>query len=56
MIRVRNFFARSSTELAEEVENYIKDFKIERTQIISINFSTDRFTSYAYLTWEDNKQ
>lgn len=55
MIKVRNFFANSSTELAEKIQGYIKDFKIERTQIISINFSTDGLTSYAYLTWEDNK-
>lgn len=55
MIKVRNFYANSSTKLAEEIENYIKDFKIERTQIISINFSTDRSTSYGYLTWENKK-
>lgn len=56
MIKVKRFYSKRSFELAGDIEDYIKLFKIERSQIISINFTADNEFLYAFLTWESNKQ
>ena len=56
MIRVKSFYSRSTTELTRDIEDYIKILKIEKSQIISINFTADENLLYAFVTWESNKQ
>ena len=55
MIKVRRFYSKSSFDLTRDIEDYIKFFKIEKSQIISINFIADKGLLYAFVTWESNE-
>ena len=53
MIKVRSFYCMTIAELERTIESFISRHEINRTQIISINLSSDTYHHYALLTYEE---
>lgn len=53
MIKVQSFLDRDLSALSKSIENFIKLYKINRKQIISINFTANQYSKFALLTYEE---